>query len=557
MSEPLLFFDRSGLTKSIIFQLSPLIQNVGVFKKGKASRVAKIAEMVSKKQGGLISARTFLFTDICTGISSPHFSELKFLGKRTRKTSSQTSSTHLSSSMSTHPVVPIKKLHSSQDGPLVERTTQEDSERPEVESVQRETSRKPYNPKESIIWDIEQESHSAHTDCGDSSDQRQGSILINFCLDASDSKAQAKECPLTGDDLATSMKSSGWGPLHQNCTANIDSGDCVSLLSLGPSQSASQIRMPETDSGRPNFEYASKYFKQMAAAPTHLFEPPKVHNRVSLEETLVPPLHTTDLQASHPPGSICHLPEKPPENCLLTAEFSCNSMDIDGVDNLPTCSTPGKGQSCLSGFDFSLSSCPGLPDTWNIDDLGLGEMDSDLYQGCDEIADPCYVSGTVLAETYEVDKGFGAGEFALEAPLDGLDTYPTQLQYDASQDEFSEEQGVNFQTGEISLDHFDNQDEFDIRSEVLYIWTGQPSASRVGRLSEEGSDIYENCFGSSDLDLESDLVLDNFHQGRTLLLGLNQTHQERFQTKLPNRLSNVEVEVAGSLKQNHWLPQRP
>jgi len=436
----------------------------------------------------------------------------------------------------------------------VEGTTQEDSERSEVKSVQREASRKPYNPEESIIWDIEQESNNADTDCGASSDQRQGSILMNFCVDAPDSKAQAKECPLTRDDLATSMKSSGWVPLRQNCTANIDSGDRVSLLSLGPSQSASQIRVPETESWRRNFEYASKYFKQMAAAPTHLFEPPEVHNHASLGEILVPSLHAVDLQASHPPASICHLPENAPENCLTTVEFSCNSMDIDGADNLPTCSTPtGEGQSYVARFDFNLSSCPGLPDTWNIEDLG--ELNSDLYQGCDVIKDPCYVSGTVLAETYEVNKG--TGEFAPETPLDRLSTYPTQLQYDAMQDEFGEEQGVDFQTGEISLDHFDNQEESDIRSEVLYIWSGQSSASRVDHLSEEGSDIYENCFGPSDLDPESDLIMDNFHQGRTLLLGLNQTYREGFQAKLSNRLLNVEAEVAGSLKQNHWLPQRP
>jgi hypothetical protein len=435
----------------------------------------------------------------------------------------------------------------------VERTTQEDFERSEINSVRREASRKPYNPEESIIWDIEQESNNTDTDCGASSHQRQGSILINFCVDAPDSKAQAKECPsVTGDDLATSMKSSGWVPLHQNRTANIDSGDRLSLLSLGPSQSASQIRVPETESGRRNFEYASKYFKQMAAAPSHLFEPPEVHNHASLGETSVSSLHTADLQASHPPASICHFPEKAPENCLTTVEFSCNSMDIDGVANLPTCSTPtGKGQSCLSRFDFNLSSCPGLPDTWNIEDL---ELNSD-YQGCDVIEDPCYVSGTVLAETYEVNKG--AGEFALETPLDGLGTYSTQLQYDAMQDEFGEEQGVDFQIGEISLDHFDNQEESNIRSEVLYIWSGQSSASCVDQLSEGGSDIYENCFGSSDLDPESDLVMDNFHQGRTLLLGLNQTYHEGFQAKLSNRLLNVEAEVAGSLKQNHWLPQRP
>ena len=436
----------------------------------------------------------------------------------------------------------------------MERTTQEDSERSEVNSVQREASRKPYNPEESIIWDIEQESNNADTDCG-ASHQRQGSILINFSVDAPDSKAQAKECPsVTRDDLATSVKSSGWVPLHQNRTANIDSGDRLSLLSLGPSQSASQIRMPETESRRRNFEYASKYFKQMAAAPTHLFEPPEVHNHASLGETLVPSLHAADLQASHLPASTCHFPEKAPENCLTTVEFFCNSMDIDGVANLPPCSTPtGKGQSCLSRFDFNLSSCPGLPDTWNIEDLG--ELNSDLYQGCDVIEDPCYVSGTVLAGTYEVNKG--TEEFTLEPPLDGLGTYPTQLQYNAMPDEFGEEQGVDFQTGEISLDPFDNQEESNIWSEVLYIWSGQSLASRVDDPSEEGSDIYENCFGSSDLDPESDLVMDNFHQGRTLLWGLNQTSQEGFQAKLSNRLLNVEAEVAGSLKQNHWLPQRP
>jgi hypothetical protein len=438
----------------------------------------------------------------------------------------------------------------------VERTAQQDkgqdSERSEVKSVQRETSRKSYNPEESIIWDIEQGSHNADTDCG-ALDQREE---LNFCVDAPDSKAQAKECPLTGDDLATSIKSSGWVPLNQNRIANIDSGDHVSVVSLGPSQSASQIRVLETESRRRNLEYASKYFKHMAAAPTHLFEPLEVHIPASLGETLVPPLHAADLQASHP-ASICHLPEEAPQNCLMIIEPSCNSMDIDGVDHLPACSTPaGKGQSCLSRFDFSLSSYAGLPDTWNIDDLG--ELNNDLYQGSDVITDPCYVFGTVVAETYDVNKQFGAEEFALETPSDGLGTYRTQLlQYEAMQDEFGEEQGVDSQAGGISLDHFDNEEESNIRSEGLYIWTDQSSASRVDHLSEEGPDIYENCFGSSDLDPESDLVMVNFHQGRALLFGVNQTYQEGLQPKSSNRLLNVEAEVAGSLKQNHWLPQRP
>lgn len=438
----------------------------------------------------------------------------------------------------------------------MERSTQQDkgqaSEGSEVKSVQRETERKSYNPEESIIWDIEQESHNADTDCGASLDQRQGSILIKFCVEGPNSKAQAKECLLTGDDLETSMKPPGWVLLQQNRTANIDFGDHVSLLSLGPSQSASQIRVLETESGRRNFECASKYFEHMAAAPTHLLEPAEVHNSASFGKTLVPPLHAADLQASHP-ASICHFPEKASENCLMTAEPSCNFMDIDGVLHLPSCSTPtGKGQSCLSHFDFSLSSYHG--DTWNIEDLG--ELNNDLYQGSRLIAGSCYTSGAVLAETYEVNKQFGADEFS-ETPLDGLGTYSTQLQYKAMQDEFGEEQVVDFQAGGISLDHFDDQEESNIRSEVLYIWTGQSSASHVDHLSEEGSDIYENRFGSSDIDPESDLAMDNFHQGRTLLLGLNEAYQEGLQEKLSNRLLNVEAEVAGSLKQNHWLPQRP
>ena len=56
-------FDWRKLNPSF-FQLNPLVQNVGVFKKGKASRVAKLAEIMSKKQGGPIGVWTFLFIDI-------------------------------------------------------------------------------------------------------------------------------------------------------------------------------------------------------------------------------------------------------------------------------------------------------------------------------------------------------------------------------------------------------------------------------------------------------------------------------------------------------------
>jgi len=411
----------------------------------------------------------------------------------------------------------------------------------EVKSVQGGTSRRPYNPQESIIWDIEKESHNTETDCGAS--DRPGSIL---CVDALDNKADVKERALTGDDLATSMKSSGWVPLHQNLTANIHSGDHVSFLSLGPSQSASQICRLETESERQNFEHASKYFKQTPATPNHISEPPEVHNPASLRETLVPP-HAADLQASYP-ASICHFPQKAFEHCLMTIEPSCNFMDIDGIGNLPTCFTPtGEGQSYLSRFDFSLSSYSGLPDTWSIDDLE--ELNGYSYQGSEVITDPCYLSETVLAETYEVNKQLGAGKFVLGTLSDDLGTYRIRVQYEAMQDDFREERGVDFQTGRISVDHFNNQEE--------YIWTGQSSASiRDDHLSEKGSDIHENCFGSSDFEPESDLM-DNFHQGRALLFGLNQTYQEGLQPKPSNRLLSVEGEVAGRLKQNHWLPQKP
>jgi len=423
----------------------------------------------------------------------------------------------------------------------------------EVKSVQGETPRRPYNPQESIIWDIEKESHNAETDCGAS--DRPGSILMNFCIDAPGSKADVKERPLTGDDLATSMKSSGWVPLHQNLTANVHSGDHVSFLSLGPSQSASQICMPEAVSERQNLEYDSKYFQKMAATPNHISEPPEVHKPASLGETLVPPPHAADLQASHH-ASICHFPQKAFEHCLVTIEPSCNSMDIGGIDNLPACSTPtGEGQSYLSHFDFSLLSYPAPPDAWKIDDPEV--LNGCLYQGSDVITDPCYVSESVLAETYEVNKQLGAGELVLETLSDDLGTYRIPVQYEAMQDEFREEQGVDFQTGGISLDHFNNQEESDVQSEILYIWAGQSSASiRDDHLSEKGSDIDENCFGSSDFEPESDL-LDNFHQGRALLFGLNQTYQEGLRPKPSNRLLSVEAEVAGGLKQNHWLPQKP
>jgi hypothetical protein len=432
----------------------------------------------------------------------------------------------------------------------VEGTTQQDKgHESEVES------RKPYNPEESIIWDIEKESHTAEADQG-APDHSQGSIVVNFSVDNPGRKAHAKQCLLAGDGLATSIKPSGWVPVTQNRITNGDSGDHMSFSSLGPSQSASQICVAEIESERQGLGDASKYFKGLAT--NHPVKPPEVHDPALLEDVSVQLPHVMDLQASHPPSILCP-PRTVPEDCPMTIEPSCDSVEIGGVDCLPAHSTHiSKGQSSVSSFEFSVSPYSWRPHTWNVDNGG--DFDSSLYHDCAMITDRCYSFETVHAETYEVNKQFGDEEFVLQTPLDTFGSYRTHIHYEALQSEFEEEQGGDFEADEAPLDNrVDNQEESNVLSEVSYDWTSQPSAGILDDHLSEELDIYENSFCSSDFHPESELVVDNlnFYQGRTLLFGLSETYQGKLQVKSSNQLETVEVEVAGRLKQNHWLPQRP
>ena len=146
---------------------------VGVFKKGKASLPSKVGESKVKKIG-ILSSILLSLLGILRCLGGICFSESQFLKGAALKSKRKREPSLSISSSSNESVSPEKrsqrKVSSRVESDIVEESSDVVSVPPPA------STRKPYNPANSIVWDIERDSYVEESEVN----THQGTVVISF-----------------------------------------------------------------------------------------------------------------------------------------------------------------------------------------------------------------------------------------------------------------------------------------------------------------------------------------------------------------------------------------
>ncbi|KJA29986.1 hypothetical protein HYPSUDRAFT_250083 [Hypholoma sublateritium FD-334 SS-4] len=508
--------------------------NSGVFRKGKASDATKVNGSFSKKPPR----------------RREHFVESAFLNAKRKKQPpstqirSPTPSSFCGTSQSDLTTEEQRKFSQIRS----QETRGESPERVPLEPSPRENEIRPkYNPDDSVIWDIERTSSLCVSQS--SSNHGQGTILVSF-----PKIIKSKETGVSHGlmERPTRIPGSSAEPLKAASSMDI-LGQLGSTVSLGPSQSASQVvkaaPCPNETSG-----YFNSARKPLDTGKSAVSIPPANIVKEMLVESVDPrSLHTVEDTARNAPMAVTAV-----ESVLFD----------DGYAELPSTGS----RAYLSGFDAShlttrSSRNPELEHVnsyWS--EIAWGELDTgradDLFEhdgfstGLSDQID--FDAGDALSPILEILPVWERGlEFFCEEDYvhcdenrnPGADYMPVEMEnlYDFVVPETfvdglgsPEDQSPSyfFLPAEFSIS--DKQEDLSVVCENSYRALSDISAADISYVeTDEGQ-----CSPEAD----------NFYQGRLLLHGFSAILSSA--SPGTNALSATEAEVAGLLKRNHWLPQK-
>lgn len=547
-------------------KLDSISRDVGVFQKGKASMKTTVSKKDEKEQGlGDVLQAYAKFIDKPSGNRRPSFSETKFLNSKPSKKKDHSVSTGSSSTPSgVELMASSEKEVNSKENPSKKKDTKRKSQ---VLKSPVSRTRTPYDPAESVIWDIERDSN-AMLETG--SDNNPTSILLRCPSDFVEALPKPK-APHRNDN------GPGLDPSTTPTTVSKGSVRASSPIdgqSLAPSQSASQVVVrrvqaiePPTKGSHDDSGGLSKYFQKNG----------NTHNLVRsalppLEEVLpdlcnmdnypLTPQNDMDLSDSHEPGLYVNtrpedsstydgpMQDQHAQHEALGSLSPRSPMDIVydhalgyGVSESYVLSSPhGPGEESLSMY------CPSPLPFWvpsTIDNYSL-EVDHnglicDSLQGDHQcstnLSDIDWKENLRTADHLpDVDR-----DCFLDTNIDGQIDRPAPFlgSWDAPQN-FDDLGDFCSQWHYDAVSH-DGMPSCDDEDPHGYHNTSETNRCSTGHFSE--------CsFTGSGLEKEEGTLGENFRQGRDLLHCYN--------SGLPTRIFNAEAEVAGLLKERHWTPHR-
>jgi len=481
------------------------------------------------------------------------FSEIKFLkGRKREREPSDTSSRTYTSSAGSEKEASLESCKGNESLNNNSSTIISAVRQTATEKVAR--IRPPYNPANSIVWDIETDVELNLQ--GADSEALQGSITVKMPRNLKTTSENVNDGKPMHSAVLLSSPSVGVSP-------DLLWGQSSSL-SLGPSESASQVARaiihptPITDS-------ASKYFNYRDKPGELAFK----DNIVFVEEEQRAIL-SDDLQLSGPgsyeprelgvavqyvPDSVCRR-EGTSRKCVGIGRIAPQYQDTYANNLVVFDSETGSTVIAGAGDWLPLDAC-------NSDELGslyedfrdqfyeVGGYQGSKYGDCGLRTAEVTESSVGLNNNYDDDLDLSSllsddGAHAQSATYYCNDLVPTQ--------------GDDTLTWGDDCYHTNVLDR--CKQDTSYSDPGV--RSEIDCMQETGLDSGEQMLDSGrydfDLDSEmSDIEEDYWHdrefcQGRRLLLfGFNSSAGD---TPGITRLRDVEVEVAVGLKTKHWLPQR-
>ena len=388
-----------------------------------------------------------------------------------------------------------------------------------------------YNPADSVLWDIEQvELLGSEVSSG----VKQGTIVLELaCLPSASNKVLGNETLDT--NIATFVESS------QQKSLSVTNFDAISSLSLGPSQSASQVGLRTVDVvSLPTVP--SKYFKSL---------PPRLAELdLGLTHSTIDQLETNPSALSELGGlstikeTVLQMPESV-SYLHHSASLSCYD-NCEGGPDLISLMQPRYDLVCYEGHPDS--------ELWSPVDRH-GDSSTKLLDNIDDIVDQVsesFDSQTIPNVVIPADEVWGLG-YTARRELGEMDQI-----HDTSFIPLSGHQGTelhNFIPASMWLS--DTHSDISERCQGMAYWySGRDSLSSIN-LGSEYQQMPDGDFnledeGVSSMDLEIYPDVHHFWQGPCLLYGLSTPGN----SSSLHKLSNVEADVARQLQLDHWQPQK-
>lgn len=386
-----------------------------------------------------------------------------------------------------------------------------------------------YNPADSVVWDIEQ---AELLGSEVSSGGKQGTIVLKL-----------DHLPMTSNevlalDTNTTTLEARVEPSQQK-SLSVTQSDVLSSLSLGPSQSASQICLKTVDVAPPPTA-PSKYFKPLPPrfAKSHLAA------GYTIDQLDAKPSAVSELgELPTIEETITEIPE-PASHFLHSTDPSARSYYDDqegGAIPIPP---------IQPSYDLEVSVYESYPDSefWSPmdhpDDLAVELLD-DIDHVNANFSGQNNSSAVILA-----DDEMWPPDYIADGELDEMDH--------ASFISFSEHQSMELHSIPQSIWQSDVYNEV---SEMCQGLVYQDSESRLlitdlGSEDQQMQSDGDSNFNSeheevSSMELYPDVVY-HFWQGRSLLYGSSTPGD----SSSLHKLSNVEADVARQLQLDHWQPQK-
>ncbi|KAF5322428.1 hypothetical protein D9619_000428 [Psilocybe cf. subviscida] len=525
--------------------LDRILQNTGVFMKGRASSATKV---VKNGKSGVFSESDFLK-------KGPRLTTKTKARQNSAPPSLSGSSASTSTSSSTSPIRQKPKTEKRPEKKRRSRSPAISLDAPIAESLISSISttapaKQPcpaYDPENSIIWDIEKDSHVS------ASASKIGTILVKVPHTLGREQAD----PQSGIVKSQPTHAASTERLRNDCTDHAKRQDSrvtldrSSVLSLGPSESASQLGKASARRLQPVFSSTSKYFKP-AITPREpspvgdLLGPSTTIYAPKNERLIAPPQDVAPADGTGAFRSDLEQTINLDKDRVLDWEVQ-NTQDADHLLSYSDepCFWSQIGHDI--GLQYDIPICDDSLSNSNVYPVNDYDVSSDIasLQGPDNLDPQLDMGPAIFIDGYEPsfdDDDYG--DFLLDDTLlaPGMEL-TCEEDYTICHDQ---DMGCipSTQTSEwTDSSTLPIMDEYCVSDIPL----GQefPEDDTM----EEASIVTGGT--SSDLSTTS-AALVAFQQGRDLLRGFGGLSGD----KVSQGLSKTEAEVAVNLRRDHWLPQR-
>lgn len=418
-----------------------------------------------------------------------------------------------------------------------------------------------YNPDDSIAWDIEKNSEVMSKS---DSDDRQGTVLVKYSHGPLEAAAESNSKKIASSISKHSLEFSGesGSPL---CPATAKSS------SVGPSQSASQL-------GPRKVEHRSdlKHDRNLPNGPSKYFQcakPATVSGNLNpvIFDTTISGVPISMKPSEYDNSSDFDFPMLASEqNTETLGAYNSRDMveEYNFQENHSKCCHAAARPRDMR-LDSFLSPKYRSWSPYNNVDIDRPESD---YARFWDVFEGQMTDSLVLRPDLAVAHDLGHFQTQDTTPVDSFDGknnpfHAAEYSWNpgpycpdgnsAIASESFDSSGVLFDVYVAGTDHGfsvhfdDNTRPCSSNSMPVNV---EETVSRISTFSD--NDIIEHSdtdrLGSPNLD-DDESNFDNFRQGRALLYGHDISASKSITL---TQLSNVEAEVAGTLKLGHWLPQR-